>query len=353
MRTLVTGGSGYFGSVLVNALREQGHSVRVFDILDASDRPSGVEFMRGDIRDYARVSEACTDIEWIFHNVAQVPLAKDRRLFESVNINGTENLCRAAAGSGVAKVIYTSSSAVYGVPLELPVVESTRPTPAEAYGRAKLEGEVICRTYAAQGLDVSIVRPRTILGHGRLGIFQILFEWVKNGRAVPVLNHGQNVYQFVHASDLANACCLAAASQGPDDFNIGAGDCGSLFETLSALIVHADTGSEIRSVPMVLAQTAMRVTSGLGLSPLGPYHALMYGRSMYFDITKATTKLGYKPRFSNAQMIVDSYDAYLREPSLVGGSAHRSEVKKKVLAIVPWVLRLFPTATGVVAAAAK
>ena len=73
----------------------------------------------------------------------------------------------------------------------------------ESYGRAKLEGERLFTKYIDQGLNVTIIRPRTILGHGRMGIFQILFEWINKGVNIPVLNDGANNYQFVHASDLA------------------------------------------------------------------------------------------------------------------------------------------------------
>ena len=67
-----------------------------------------------------------------------------------------------------------------------------------------------------------MTRPRTIMGHGRLGIFQILFEWIREGYNIPVLGRGDNVYQFVHADDLAEACILAAARPGPTTYNCGA-----------------------------------------------------------------------------------------------------------------------------------
>src|SRR6185295_12255980 len=73
-------------------------------------------------------------------------------------------------------------------------------------GRAKLEGEALCANYARLGLEVTIIRPRTIMRHGRLGIFQILFEWIREGYNVPVFDGGSNIYQFVHADDLAEAC---------------------------------------------------------------------------------------------------------------------------------------------------
>ena len=336
MYALVTGGSGYFGSLLLRKLIARGHSCSVLDILDADDRPAGVEFFRADIRDYQAVERAADRVDVIFHNVAQVPLAKDRQLFESVNVAGTENLARAALARRVRKVVYTSSSAVFGIPERNPVTESTPPTPAEAYGRAKFEGERICERYARQGLDATIVRPRTILGHGRLGIFQILFEWIRQGYNIPVLGGGTNVYQFVHADDLAEACILAAERPGPTVYNCGAERFGSMREGLEHLCSHARTGSKVKSVPMGLAVAAMRATSALRLSPLGPYHALMYGRSLYFDIAKAKAELGWKPRYSNNDMLVDSYDWYLKHRESThsaGASHHRSAVKQGILAL--------------------
>src|SRR5438309_6404848 len=102
----------------------------------------------------------------------------------------------------------------------------------EEYGKAKLAGELLCSDYAARALDVSIVRPRTIMGHGRLGIFQILFEWIYQGANVPVLNNGSNVYQLVHADDLAEAIILASERKGSEDYNCGAAKFGTMREVL-------------------------------------------------------------------------------------------------------------------------
>jgi len=339
---LVTGGSGYFGSLLVAKLLAQGRRVRVLDRSDAADRPPEVELVLADVRDRAAVARACAGVEVVHHNVALVPLAKDRRAFFEVNEGGTRNLLDAAARAGVRKVIYTSSSAVFGVPERNPVTEEMEPRPQEAYGRAKLAGERICRAAADAGLDVSIVRPRTILGHGRLGILQILFEWVREGRNVPVLGRGDNRYQFVHADDLADVCIRAAERPGFRIYHAGAAAFGTMREALEALVAHAGTGSRVRSVPMAPAVAGMRVASALGLSPLGPYHALMYGRSMWFDLSRARAELGWEPRWSNAAMLCESYDWYLAHRDAVlagaGASHHRSAVRQGVLGLVSRLL---------------
>lgn len=341
---LVTGGAGYFGSLLVKKLLEEGARVRVLDISTDHDLPGEVEFLHGDIRDLAAVRRACDGAEIVHHNVAQVPLAKNRRLFREVNIVGTENLLRAAAEAEVRKVVAMSSSAIFGAPENNPVTESTVPNPSEEYGRAKLEAERLCRQWAVdRGLDVTIIRPRTILGHGRLGIFQILFEWVRRGSNVPVFDGGGNVYQFVHASDLAEACVLASRRPGPAIYHCGAKRFGTMREALEALCRHAATGSRVVSVPSAPVQAAMRILSALKLSPLAPYHALMYGKSLYFDISTACQELGWHPRFSNEEMICESYDWYLRHRSEIltrsGASHHRSPLKPGALWVAEHLLR--------------
>lgn len=342
MNVLITGGSGYFGCLLRDRLVERGDRVRIFDLIDADDRAAAVEYVKGDIRDLTAVRAALQDIDVVYHNVAQVPVAKDRRLFWSVNLGGTENLLAATSETGVRKIVHTSSSAVFGVPPRNPVDESIDPQPAEAYGEAKLAAEkAVMRFVESHGLDVTIIRPRTILGHGRLGIFQILFDWVEEGRNVPVLGKGDNIYQFVHADDLADACIKAADRPGFSIYHIGAEEFGTMRETLEALCAHAGTGSRVYSVPMALAVAGMRLTSLLGLSPLGPYHSLMYGRSLYFDTSRAREELGWRARASNARMICESYDWYLQHKNEVTGrsgrSHHRSAMRQGVLA---WIKKL-------------
>lgn len=342
-KALVTGGLGFFGSAIVNKLVASGLECRIFDISQNQEDLGPVDIIQGDICDLKAVENACEGIDIVYHNVAQVPLAKNIDKFNQVNIDGTRNLLKAALAKGVKKVVYTSSSAIFGVPENNPVRETDTPTPGEAYGAAKLKGELICHEYSKLGLDVSIIRPRTILGHGRLGIFQILFEWISEGRNIPVLGNGSNIYQFVHSDDLANACILAGSVSGASTFNCGAERFGSMREALENLCKYADTGSKVIKVPMGLAVFGMNCASKLGLSPLGPYHSLMYGRSMYFDVTKLKSELGWQPNYSNDEMFIESYNWYLDNKHLLlsdtkGKSPHRSPIKQGILGVIKWVI---------------
>lgn len=333
-RVLITGGAGYFGTILTERVRAAGDEVVVLDLSEPAPAP-GVTAIVADVRDAAAVRAACEGVDVVLNNVAQVPLAKDRDLFWSVNVAGTANVLVAARDAGVAKVVHTSSSAIFGIPERNPVDESTSPRPLEAYGRAKAEAEMLCRDAAASGLDVTVVRPRTILGHGRLGIMAVLFELVEAGAPVFVMGPGENRYQLVHAEDLADAVMLAARRPGADTYNIGATEFGTMRETLDALCEHAGTGSRVRSLPVAPARWGMQLLSTAGLAPFAPYHWLLYSESLWFDATRARTELGWEPRHSNASMVIESYDWFIaHRDQLAGASHHTSPVKLGVMALL-------------------
>lgn len=339
-RVLVTGGSGYFGSMVAEQALARGDSVRILDLNPPAEGLGSVEYVAGDIRDRAVVRAACADIDVVFHNVAQVPLARDRELFESVNVGGTARVLAAARDAGVGKVVHTSSSAIFGIPETNPVREDTRPRPLEAYGRAKSAAEAVCAEAVAAGLDVTVVRPRTILGHGRLGIIAVLFEFVADGAPVFVLGDGSNRYQFVHAADLADACLRAGERPGPAVYNVGATEFGTMRETLEALVAHAGTGSRVRSLPLGPARAAMRVLAGAGAVPFAPYHWLLYGESLWFDTTRVRTELGWEPVHSNASMIIESYEWFLAHRSESAAASDASMRSHHQSGVRPGLLRL-------------
>jgi nucleoside-diphosphate-sugar epimerase len=336
-RVLVTGGSGYFGGVLVDRSLARGDDVRILDLNRPQQTSGDVEVVVGDVRDLGTVESASRGVDVVFHTVAQVPLARDRQLLHSVNVVGTASVLLAARRTGVAKIVHTSSSAVYGIPARNPVDEGSPARPLEPYGRAKLEAEAVCRDAAAGGVDVTIVRPRTILGSGRLGIMAVLFDLVSAGAPVYVLDGGGNRQQFVHAEDLAEACLLAGDRTGVSQYNVGATEFGTMRETLEGLVEHANTGSSVRSLPGGPARFAMRALASVGQSPFVPYHWLLYGESLWFDTTKARDELGWSPRHSNLAMVIEAYDWFLAHRDRLGSegrSPHQTPARLGLLKLL-------------------
>ena len=141
---------------------------------------------------------------------------------------------------------------------------------------------------------------------------------------------------------MSNACYLASQRRGAGIYNIGAEKFGTMRELLEALIEHARTESKIREVPFHLAVMAMRLTGMLHMTPFAPYHWLMYGRELYFDVSKAKNELHWTSRYSNDEMICESYDCYLRNfekfSSLAEGSPHQRPVNQGILNLIKKII---------------
>lgn len=340
---LVTGGAGFFGEIIVKELLLQGENVRCFDLNIPNITHPNLEVIIGDVRDEVLVNSILEGVNIVHHNIAQVPLAKDKALFWSVNYGGTGNLLKSSLKNNVKHFIYTSSSAVYGAPQQNPVNESSTKSPAESYGKAKLAGEELCKEYQYKGLNCSIIRPRTILGEGRLGIFQILFEWIYLDLNIPVIDKGNNQYQFIHAKDLANACIAAGKKNIGNSYNIGAQDYGSMRDAIQYVIDNSDSNSKIKSVSSKYLEMGMNLASKLKISPLGNYHALMYGKDFYFDTSLAEKELNFSANYSNNKMFLESYQWYCANRDNIlnekqNRSRHQSAIKQRILRLVPYII---------------
>lgn len=340
---LVTGGAGYFGSVLVQNLLGEGWQVRVLDLNIPDNRDPAVEYVQGDVRDFETCLKATRGIGTIFHNIAQVPLANNVDLFREVNILGTRNICEAAKLNSVSNFIYTSSSAVYGIPSALPVKLTDNKLPIEAYGRAKLEGEEIVNGLKSYGVEVKVVRPRTILGLGRLGIFGILFQWIDEGVDVYTLGRADGHYQFIHALDLANGIRLAAGLSGSYEFNLGATKFDSLRIDLVGLCDYSGSGSRVINLPENLFRGILRILTSFRILPFATYQLRLYSKPMFFDSQPSWDLLGYTPKYSNLEMLIDSFNWYkghkagLSESS---GSLHQRTIRTLSVTMLTQILKV-------------
>jgi nucleoside-diphosphate-sugar epimerase len=321
---LITGGAGYLGQELLKAAIPISDSITSID-LNINLNQYVTNYVL-DIRNFSDLDAKFKGINTVFHAVAQVPLANDKNVLRSVNITGTKNVLEASLKNDVQKVVFISSSAVYGVPKSNPVTEKTERKPFEDYGKAKLAAEILCEEFVNKGLDISIIRPRTIIGGSRLGIFSIIFSLINQGLNIYVSGSGKNIYQFVHLNDLVSAILKSATIVGSNQYNIGSADHSSLIENLESLCSYANTGSRVVKIPKSLAANGMELMRVLGLSPLSPYHSKMYSESLYFDISFARKILGWEPKYSNIDALRESYTEFCRSDKRnnVNGSMHQN-----------------------------
>ncbi|MGA3067250.1 MAG: NAD-dependent epimerase/dehydratase family protein [Tepidisphaeraceae bacterium] len=338
MKHLITGGSGFLGNLVALELFRRGESVRILDIWEDPNRPRDIEYIQCDIRDREGVRRALEGVDIVHHNVALVPLTKSGKKFWEVNVDGTRIAAEEAVRAGVRSFIHMSSSAIFGVPKTVPIMADTPPTPAEIYGRGKWAGEQAVREVCGKGkLDLVVIRPRTVLGEGRLGIFQILFNWIRENRAIYIIGSGNNRLQFIHARDLMDAYMLALDVGKPGVYNVGTDQFGTLRNSLETLIQHAGSTSKVKSLPERLTVSTLQFLDWLHLSPLAPYHYLTYHKPYYFDV-KPLLDLGWKPAYSNDRMLAESYDWFCKNGQSLarddGASPHRKAVAEGILRIV-------------------
>src|SRR5919108_1077265 len=331
MRWAISGGAGFLGLHLARRLLRDGREVRTLDLAPLGDAglESGVEELRGDVRDPAAAARLATGAEVLVHAAAALPIQASRDAIRSVNVDGAAVTLAAALEAGVRRAILISSTAVYGIPKVHPLREDAPLVGVGHYGHSKIEAERVARRAGRRGLEVVIVRPKTFIGPERLGVFEILFDWIREGRRIPILGDGSNRYQLLAVEDLVEAVvrCFDASVAG-EALNVGATEFGTVRSDLEALIAHAGSASTLRPVPARPAEVALRALELARLSPLVEWHYKTAYRDSYVEVTKAQRLLGWEPRYSNAEALTRTYDWYLanRDQLAAAGTTHR----------VPW-----------------
>jgi len=339
-RWAITGGSGFLGVHLARRLIQEGIEVRALDVapLDAALVAAGAESIVGDVRSAADARRLCQDADVLVHAAAALPIQGAARTIRSVNVTGTATVLAAAHALEVRRVVYVSSTAVYGIPKDHPVTEQTPLRPLGAYGESKTEAEAACRAFSARGLHVVILRPKTFLGPERLGVFEILFDWVREGRRVYTIGSGRNRFQLLAVEDMVEALLLAAkAPVVGETFNLGASDFGTVAEDLRGLIDHAGSRSRLTPLPARPVQLVLRALELTRLSPLAEWHYRTANKDSVVSTAKAERMLAWKPRVSNAQALAAAYDWYLSNLARFGespGLTHRTPWRQKVLRVV-------------------
>jgi nucleoside-diphosphate-sugar epimerase len=333
----ISGGAGFLGLHLARRLLDEGHDVRTLDVvpLDEPELERSVEELRGDIRDGDAVRRLVAGADVVVHAAAALPIQASRESIRSVNVAGTENVLLAARDADARRVLFISSTAVYGVPEKHPIEESDPLVGVGWYGESKIDAEALCRVAA---VETTIIRPKTFIGPERLGVFEILFDWIREGRRIYILGRGDNRYQLLAVGDLVDAIVRAAAAPGAarETFNVGATEFGTVRDDVGSLIVHARSTSRLQPVPVKPAELALRALELLRVSPLAEWHYKTAHRDSFVDVSKAQRILGWQPRLSNEAALTETYDWYLANRNRVGsaGVTHRVPWNQQALGLL-------------------
>ena len=338
---LVTGGSGFLGVNLVRRLLAAGRRVRTLDIepFDAAERDR--EFLQahlGDVRDPHAVLAAVQGVEAIVHAAAALPLADAREVW-STNVEGTHNVLEAALRVGVRRVVFISSTAVYGLARDHPADEDAPLCGVGPYGESKIAAEAACAAARARGLCVTVLRPKTFIGPERRGVFELLYEWAAEGRSFPILGRGDNLYQLLDVEDLCGlierclALDVAAVNQA---FNVGATEFGTMREIVQTVLDRAGHGRRAVSLPAGPARAALWLLRALHLSPLYPWIYETADRDSRVAVERARRVLGFAPRHSNRMALTRNYEWYLAHRGsrdVRRGVSHRARWPRGALAL--------------------
>ena len=289
MKYAVTGGAGFIGSNLVKNLVERGNEVIVIDNLNTGKKKNvkknlkKINFSEVDIRDFSTIEDIMKNVDGIFHEAALASVQDSFIIpdkFFDVNVKGTENIFKIGKKLGI-KVVYASSSSVYGNPISIPIKENDDKNPLNPYAKTKLENDKMAEKYAKNGLKVIGLRYFNVFGPGQskeyAGVIKLFLERIQQGLSPLINGDGLQVRDFVYVDDVVNANMLAMESNiNGKFFNIGTGTTISVLDLANMIIKF----------------------SGLKLKPIHRLAVPGDVRATQADITKAKTMLKWKPTTS-------------------------------------------------------
>ncbi len=289
MKYVVTGGAGFIGSHLTERLVKQGDVVTVLDNLNTGKIENlksvskKINFVQNDIRDFEVLRSLMENVDGVFHQAAMASVQDSFRIpekFHDVNVNGTENIFKIAKEFGI-KVVYASSSSVYGDTSILPTTESDEKRPINPYAKTKLEKDKLAEQYAKNGLKVIGLRYFNVFGPRQskeyAGVIKLFLERIQQGLPPLVNGDGLQIRDFVYVDDAVNANILSMESDIDFEFfNIGTGTTISILDLANMIIKF----------------------SGLKIKPI--HRPALSGdvRATQADITKVKTMLKWRPTTS-------------------------------------------------------
>ena len=249
MRFVVTGGAGFVGSHLVKLLVNEGHQVTVIDNLHTGKMENldsvrnDIKFCKIDVQDFDSMERELREIDGVFHQAALTVVQDSFTIpeeYHRVNVEGTENIFKIAQKNNF-KVVYASSSSVYGHQDIVPILENFEKKPINPYGKTKLDDEILAERYAKEGTRIIGLRYFNIFGKGQTleyaGVITKFLDKLRDKESPIIFGTGSQIRDFIHVEDIARANLLAMKSDVSfTHANIGTGDSISILELAKIMI---------------------------------------------------------------------------------------------------------------------
>ncbi|MFL5929557.1 MAG: NAD-dependent epimerase/dehydratase family protein [Gaiellaceae bacterium] len=305
-RVLVTGGAGFIGSNLVRGLLERGDEVRVLDNFSTGNRANleglDVDVVEGELRSYERVHNAVRGVEVVFHlgALGSVPRSvQDPLTSSAVNIEGTLNVLLAARDEGVRRVVYSSSSSVYGTRRELPVSEDQPADPLSPYGVAKLAAERYCVSFSRvyESFQTVVVRYFNVFGPRQspfsqyAAVIPLFITAIANGRAVRIEGDGEQRRDFTYVSNVVDGTIRAAEAEGAN---------GQIFNVAASSPVGVNQVAD--AIGAILGKPVHKEAAPARAGDI---------RDSWADVRRAREVLGWEPSVNFEQGLQRTIDALL------------------------------------------
>jgi len=238
----------------------------------------------------------------------KIPKRNQLDWFREVNVVGTKNIINQCIKFNVKGLIYFSTDMVYGIPNYIPLNSAHPKTPIGPYGKSKLEAEMICIESRKRGLPITILRPRLIMGKGRLGIMEKLFKAISLNRPVPLIGRGNNCYQMVSVEDCSKAAILSVKYNFPNcELNLGSEVGPNIKKLLNFLIHTVNSKSILIPLPAFPLKIILTILEKIGLPILHKEQYKIADKNYIVDISDTYSKIRWKPKQSDTDMIVEAY----------------------------------------------
>ncbi len=318
MKHILFGGDGFVGRHLAEKLVQDGEEVVVADVNKSDLAHYGnCTFVATDVTDPEALQRVPIGADDMVYNLSAkmlspiMPRAKRHDFFYPVNFFGTKHIIEAMHAAGAPNLVHFTTDMIYGHTVTHPMTEEHPVAPLGEYGQSKLDTEYLAAEWRERGMNITLFRPRLIIGPGRLGILEKLFKLIDRNLPVPMIGSGKNPYQFISVFDCAEAARLAWKAGVPNEaYNLGSLNPPPVRRLLGDLVKHAGSKSLLVPTPGWAVKRTLDLLDLLNVPLMDPEQYLIADELCVLDVSKGERDLDWVPQYRDEDMLIAAYSEY-------------------------------------------